>query len=81
MYKVIAFIDSFCPQYTCLTLDGHGQTVVIPTPREADHSKFTRLEEISDLNYVDMLLLKEDLLKPREFQYVLDQIIKTQGNT
>lgn len=74
VYKVVAFIDSFCPQYTCLTLDGHGQTVILPMPRKQKHVLFTSLEEIDKLSYLDVLLLRNTLLRPVILSQVLKQI-------
>jgi len=74
VYKVVAFIDGFCPQYTCLTLEGHSQTVVIPLPRAHQTGHFESVDAIEQMNYVDVLLLRESLLKPVDFNSVLKQI-------
>ena len=64
MFKVVAFIDAFCPQYTCLTLEGHGQTVVLPLPKPTQNGCFSSVEAIEKLTYVDVLLLRDSLLAP-----------------
>ena len=74
VFKVVAFLDTFCPQYTCLTLGGHGQTVVLPIVREHPSTDFQTIEAIERLNYVDVLLLQNSLLKPVELSKVLKMI-------
>ena len=74
VFKVVAFIDAFCPQYTCLTLEGHGQTVVLPLPRPTQNGCFSSVQEIERLTYVDVLLLRESLLVPVSLDRVLEAI-------
>lgn len=74
VFKVVAFIDAFCPQYTCLTLEDHGQTVILPIARELPSTEFKSIEAIERLNYVDVLLLQNSLLKPVELSQVLKMI-------
>jgi hypothetical protein len=74
VFKLVAFIDSFCPQFSCFTTEGHGQTVVLPIPRSDVARRFSSLDEISSLTYVDVLLLKDSLLKPIPFDTILNQI-------
>ena len=75
VFKLVAFIDSFCPQFSFYTTKGHGQTVVLPKPQAPTHKKcFNCLSEIDQLSYVDVLLLQETLLKATPFEQVLAQI-------
>lgn len=71
VFKVVAFIDSFCPQFTCLTLEGHGQTIVIQKPRDSESGIFQKTEDIDRLDYVDTLLLKQSLFEPKTIKEVL----------
>ena len=74
VFKVVAFIDAFCPQYTCLTLEGHGQTVVLPLPKPTHNGCFSSVEAIEKLTYVDVLLLRDSLLAPVSLDRVLETI-------
>ena len=74
VFKVIAFIDNFCPQYSCLTTEGHGQTVVLPLPRKEESKRFPSVKAIDQLDYVDLLLLQDSLFSPQPFEQILDQI-------
>ena len=74
VFKVVAFIDTFCPQYTCLTLEGHGQTVVLPVPKPTQNGRFSSVDEIGRLTYVDVLLLRDSLLAPVSLDHVLKTI-------
>ena len=76
VFKVVAFIDTFCPQFTCLTLEGHGQTIVLPTPRPETKIQLESTESIERLNYVDVLLLRRSLLTPNSFDEVLEKVKK-----
>ena len=74
VFKVIAFIDNFCPQYSCFTPEGHGQTVVLPMPRKEEAKRFPSVKAIDQLDYVDLLLLQDSLFSPKPFEQILDQI-------
>ncbi len=74
VFKVVAFIDSFCPQFRCFTTTGHGQTVVLPLPRLHDKIRFPEVDTIEKLNYVDLLLLRDNLLAPIPFEDILKEI-------
>ena len=74
VFKLIAFIDSFCPQFSCFTTEGHGQTVVLPKPQAPTPKRFETLNEIDQLSYVDVLLLQNSLLKTTPFDQILAQI-------
>ncbi len=74
VYKVIAFIDSFFPQFTCITLKGRGQTVVLPIPRKNNKREFHSIKAIEKLNYVDTLLLRTSILNSFEFDFLLEKI-------
>ena len=74
VFKVIVFINSFCPQYTCLTLEEHGQTIVLPIPQQTAPLQFNSTKEIEHLSYVDALLLRDTLLRPTRFASALELI-------
>ena len=74
VFKVVAFIDSFLPQFTCLTTEGHGQTFVIPSARTKPSGCFTSPEAITSLNYIDSVLLGENLLKATPFDEIIGTI-------
>ena len=76
VFKVVAFIDSFLPQFTCLTTEGHGQTFVLPIPRPETKPHFISTEAIEKLDYIDAVLLGEDLLKPQSMESILVEIGK-----
>lgn len=76
VFKVVAFIDSFCPQFRCFTTVGHGQTVVLPLPRVDKEIRFSNIDDISKLSFVDVILLRENLLAPVAFEEILDHIDK-----
>ena len=67
-------IDSFVHNSVAFTTEGHGQTVVLPKPRENSERLFSKLSAIDELTYVDVLLLKDNLLKPVPFERILEQI-------
>ena len=74
VFKVVAFIDSFLPQFTCLTTEGHGQTFVLPIPRPEALPLFKSPEAIERLDYLDAVLLRENLLTPRPMAAILTTI-------
>lgn len=74
VFKVIAFIDSFCPQFRCITTEGHGQTLILPLPRDHGETRFPNTYDIDCLSYVDLLLLRESLLTPTKFEDILQSL-------
>ena len=76
VFKVVAFIDSFLPQFTCLTTEGHGQTFVLPIPRPEAQPRFSTPEAIDKLDYLDAVLLRETLLTPQPIASILTAIEK-----
>ena len=74
VFKVVAFIDSFLPQFTCLTTDGHGQTFVLPIPRPKAAPRFSSPDAIDRLDYLDAVLLRDNLLTPQPIATILAAI-------
>ncbi|PWL22666.1 MAG: hypothetical protein DCO99_07500 [Synechococcus sp. XM-24] len=74
VFKLVAFIHSFCPQFSCYTVDGHGQTVVLPKPQEEGERLFTDVSEIDRLSYVDTILMQKNLLKATPLEEILTKI-------
>ena len=77
VFKVPIFINAFLPQYTCLTTEGHGQTIVIKKPNQESNMNNYLLEEINKLSFVDMMILTNSVLKPKEFSKILKIIAKS----
>lgn len=74
VYKLIVFISSFCPQFSCYTTEGHGQTIVLPKPIQS-HAKYNyNANEIDAMNYVDLLLLRDSILQAIPFHEILKLI-------
>lgn len=74
VFKVIVFIDNFFQNYTCMTTEGHGQTVIIPKKQEIQKKSYMTTEEIEKLSYVDSLLMRNNILRPYKFDEILEQI-------
>mgnify|MGYP006275397011 CR=1 FL=1 len=74
VYKVVAFINSNFPQFTCLTTEGHGQTFILPIESHSGTGGFENLHDIEMLNYVDTILLQETLLRPTSIEEIIDKI-------
>lgn len=74
VFKLIAFIDSFCPQFMHLTTEGHGQTVVFSSVKQESTKRFSSLSEIDSLSYVDSVLLSDSLYKKVNFNDILRAI-------
>ncbi|MBW0167206.1 MAG: class I SAM-dependent methyltransferase [Vulcanococcus sp.] len=71
VFKLVAFIDSFFPQFSCFTTEGHGQTVVLPKLQAPALKRFNNVQEIDQLSYVDVLLLQDSLLRATPFEQIL----------
>lgn len=72
VFKLIVFIHFYYPQYTCLTTEGHGQTVIIPLKRDPIDKPSPDVEEIGRMDYLDLLLMKKNIFKPVSFGKILD---------
>ena len=75
VYKVVVFIESFFKQFTCLTLEGHGQTLVVPS-RNIETCKDLDTREIDKLGYLDTVIMKDKYWKPIIFEAALKEIEK-----
>ncbi len=64
VFKVVAWVDSFMPQYTCLTTESPGQTFILPIANPKAKRLFTSTAEIEKLDYLDSLFLQTSLLQP-----------------
>jgi hypothetical protein len=74
VFKVVAWIDSFMPQYTCLTTEDPGQTFILPIANPKSERRFESMADIEQLNYVDALLLQADLLQPTPLSVIYKSI-------
>jgi hypothetical protein len=64
VYRIVPAIHDFLPMYSYFTFPGLGQTVLFRKPRDVSSRgggrRFSGLEEISRLSYVDFLKLRDE---------------------
>lgn len=61
VYKIVPFVHDFLPMYSYLTFPSHGQTVLFRKSRDVSNAiRFSGLEEISRLSFVEFLKLKDE---------------------
>ena len=74
VYKVVEFINSYMFQYTCLTTEGHGQTIVLPIERikKGPDCKSTKI--IENMNYVDTITMKQSTYRKYHKEKLLKMI-------
>ncbi|MDE5067969.1 MAG: glycosyltransferase 61 family protein, partial [Trichodesmium sp. St4_bin8_1] len=76
VFKVIAAIHDFFPQYSFAHFPHHGQTVVWSKWRENFRPKWNCLETISRLEYSDFLELQTSLFKREPYENIFERIKK-----
>ena len=74
VYKTVAAIHDFFPQYSFGTFRDHGQTVVWRKWREDFMPRWNSLEAISRLDYADFLALRKDILKPTPYEALFQKV-------
>ena len=74
VYKVIEFINSYMFQYTCLTTEGHGQTIILPIDRNKKSQECSSTKMIEELNYVDTITMKQSTLRRYDEKIILKAI-------
>ncbi len=74
VFKVVAAIHDFFPQYSFATFPDHGQTVVWKKSREDFEPKWNSLEIISRLEYGDFVELQGSLFKREPYESIFEQI-------
>ncbi len=74
VFKVVAAIHDFFPQYSFATFPEHGQTVVWKKRRTDFEPKWNSLEIISRLQYADFVKLQSTLFKRETYENIFDRI-------
>ncbi|MGB3514316.1 MAG: glycosyltransferase 61 family protein [Microcoleaceae cyanobacterium] len=74
VFKVVAAIHDFFPQYSFATFPHHGQTVVWHQPRTDFEPKWNNLETISRLEYSDFIELQSTLFKRESYENIFTRI-------
>ncbi|MGD1699533.1 glycosyltransferase 61 family protein [Dapis sp. BLCC M229] len=76
VFKVVAAIHDFFPQFSFATFPNHGQTAVWYQWRRDFNPKWNSLEKISRLEYLDFVELKETLFKREKYFDIFERIEK-----
>ncbi|MEI2419775.1 class I SAM-dependent methyltransferase, partial [Arthrospira platensis SPKY2] len=74
VFKVVAAIHDFFPQYSFATFPNHGQTVVWKNWRTNFQPKWNCLETISRLDYSDFLGIQDTLFKREAYDKIFERI-------
>ncbi|ERT08230.1 methyltransferase domain protein [Lyngbya aestuarii BL J] len=74
VFKVVAAIHDFFPQYSFATFPDHGQTVVWNHPRADFQPKWNNLKIISQLQYADFVELQNTLFKRESYENIFARI-------
>ncbi|WP_287241931.1 MULTISPECIES: class I SAM-dependent methyltransferase [unclassified Okeania] len=74
VFKVVAAIHDFFPQYSFATFPHHGQTVVWNKWRVDFEPKWNSLETISRLEYSDFVELQGSLFKREAYENIFERI-------
>ncbi|MDJ0515293.1 MAG: glycosyltransferase 61 family protein [Trichodesmium sp. MO_231.B1] len=74
VFKIVAAIHDFFPQYSFATFPDHGQTVVWNHPRTDFEPKWNSLETISRLEYSDFIELQSTLFKRESYENIFARI-------
>ncbi len=74
VFKVIAAIHDFFPQYSFATFPDHGQTVVWKKWRTDFQPKWNSLERISRLEYADFVELQSTLFRRDPYENIFQRI-------
>jgi capsular polysaccharide biosynthesis protein len=74
VFKIVAAIHDFFPQYSFATFPDHGQTVVWHKRREDFEPKWNNLETISRLEYADFVELQSSLFKKEPYEKIFERI-------
>ncbi|MCH2051199.1 MAG: glycosyltransferase 61 family protein [Trichodesmium sp. ALOHA_ZT_67] len=77
VFKVVAAIHDFFPQYSFAHFPNHGQTVVWHKWRENFMPKWNSLEVISRLEYSDFVELQSSLFKREPYEEIFELIKPT----
>ena len=74
VFKVVAAIHDFFPQFSFATFPDHGQTVIWNQWREDFQPLWNSLETISRLEYLDFVELQETLFKRKPYEQIFASI-------
>ncbi len=74
VFKIVAAIHDFFPQYSLATFPHHGQTVVWNHPRKDFQPLWNSLEIISRLEYADFVELQTTLFKTEPYGNIFERI-------
>ena len=74
VFKIVAAIHDFFPQYSFATFPHHGQTVVWNYPRKDFQPLWNSLEIISRLEYADFVELQTTLFKTEPYEKIFEKI-------
>ncbi len=74
VFKVIAAINDFFPQFSFATFPDHGQTVVWKKWRTDFKPQWNSLERISRLEYSDLVELQDTLFKRKSYNDIFETI-------
>ncbi|NES76927.1 MULTISPECIES: class I SAM-dependent methyltransferase [unclassified Okeania] len=74
VFKVVAAIHDFFPQFSFATFPDHGQTVVWNQWRKDFQPKWNSLETISRLEYLDFVELQGTLFKREPYEQIFESI-------
>ncbi|MGD1713243.1 hypothetical protein [Dapis sp. BLCC M172] len=74
VFKVVAAIHDFFPQFSFATFPDHGQTVVWNKWRKDFQPKWNSLETISRLEYLDFVEVQETLFKREPYDQIFEGI-------
>lgn len=74
VFKVVATIHDFFPQYSFATFPDHGQTVVWKNWRTNFEPIWNSLETISRLDYSDFLDIQDFLFKREAYETIFERI-------
>ncbi|NES92529.1 class I SAM-dependent methyltransferase [Okeania hirsuta] len=74
VFKIVAAIHDFFPQFSFATFPHHGQTVVWNQWRKDFQPLWNSLETISRLEYLDFVKLQETFFKREPYEHIFESI-------
>ncbi|NEP78863.1 MAG: DUF563 domain-containing protein [Okeania sp. SIO3B3] len=74
IFKIVAAIHDFFPQFSFATFPDHGQTVIWNQWRKDFQPLWNSLETISSLDYLDFVELQETLFKREPYEKIFESI-------
>ena len=74
VFKVVAFIHDFFPQYSFANFPDHGQTVVWRKTRTDFRPQWDSMEKIERLSFADFLDQQQGIFKQQSYENILNII-------